>query len=94
MIDINKIHAIDIHTRAEEPCGCHINDSFDFLQASMAEYFRGPWKHPATVPKTANNIAIKILLPSIFLSMQNGRWDIVAMQMRKLEHWLQKTQAY
>ena len=37
-----KIHAIEIHTPAEEPCGCRTNDSYDHLQASMAEYFRGP----------------------------------------------------
>ena len=26
MIDLAKVRAIDIHTHAEEPCGCHADD--------------------------------------------------------------------
>ena len=26
MVDITKVRAIDIHTHAEEPCGCHADD--------------------------------------------------------------------
>jgi len=53
MIDITKIRAIDIHTHAEEPCGCHADDGYDDLQASMAKYFSARWSHPPTIPETA-----------------------------------------
>lgn len=53
MIDFDKIRAIDIHTHAEEPCGCHTDDGYDDLQATMAQYFGAPWKHPPTIEETA-----------------------------------------
>ena len=53
MIDLEKIRAIDIHTHAEEPCGCHEDDGYDDLQSTMASYFGAPWKHPPTIPETA-----------------------------------------
>ena len=34
-------HAIDIHTHAEEPCGCHADDGYDDFQAGMTAYFNG-----------------------------------------------------
>ena len=55
MVDISKVRAIDIHTHAEEPCGCHADDGYDDLQATMAKYFRAPWSHPPTVPETARH---------------------------------------
>ena len=53
MVDITKVKAIDIHTHAEEPCGCHADDGYDELQAAMANYFGAPWKQPPTIPETA-----------------------------------------
>ena len=53
MVDITKVRAIDIHTHAEEPCGCHADDGYDDLQTTMAKYFGAPWQHPPTVPETA-----------------------------------------
>lgn len=53
MIDLTKIRAIDIHTHAEEPCGCHSDDGYDALQGAMARYFRAAWEHPPTVEETA-----------------------------------------
>ncbi len=53
MIDLSKIRAIDIHTHAEEPCGCHSDDGYDDLQTTMAGYFGAPWQHPPTIPETA-----------------------------------------
>lgn len=53
MVDISKVRAIDIHTHAEEPCGCHGDDGYDDLQSTMAAYFRAPWKHPPTIEETA-----------------------------------------
>ena len=53
MVDISKVRAIDIHTHAEEPCGCHVDDGYDDLQSTMAKYFRAPWEHPPTIPETA-----------------------------------------
>ena len=66
MVDITKVRAIDIHTHAEEPCGCHADDGYDDLQATMAKYFRAPWEHPPTVPETAahRDKAIRRLLAS------------------------------
>ena len=53
MVDISKVRAIDIHTHAEEPCGCHGDDGYDDLQTTMANYFGAPWQHPPTIPETA-----------------------------------------
>ena len=53
MIDISKVCAIDIHTHAEEPCGCHADDGYDDLQSTMANYFGAPWEHPPTIADTA-----------------------------------------
>jgi len=53
MIDLAKIRAIDFHTHAEEPCGCHADDGYDDLQTTMAKYFGAPWTHPPTVVETA-----------------------------------------
>lgn len=53
MVDFSKIRAIDFHTHAEEPCGCHSDDGYDDLQSTMAGYFGAPWKHPPTIPETA-----------------------------------------
>lgn len=55
MINIDSVRAIDIHTHAEEPCGCHADDGYDDLQRSMARYFRAPWSEPPTVPETAEH---------------------------------------
>jgi len=33
---IDDVVAIDIHTHAEEPCGCHPDDGYDDFQAQMA----------------------------------------------------------
>lgn len=40
MIEPAKVRAIDIHTRAEEPCGSYADDGCDEFQATMAKYFR------------------------------------------------------
>ncbi|MBV6651376.1 MAG: amidohydrolase family protein, partial [Hoeflea sp.] len=53
MIDFSKVRAIDTHTHAEEPCGCHADDGYDDLQSTMAKYFGAPWEHPPTIPETA-----------------------------------------
>ncbi|EAQ46622.1 MAG: 4-hydroxyphenyl-beta-ketoacyl-CoA hydrolase [Roseobacter sp. MedPE-SWde] len=53
MVDISKVRALDIHTHAEEPCGCHSDDGYDDLQSTMANYFGAPWQHPPTIPQTA-----------------------------------------
>ena len=53
MVDFSKIRAIDIHTHAEEPCGCHSDDGYDDLQTTMAKYFGAPWSHPPTIAQTA-----------------------------------------
>jgi len=53
MVDITKVRAIDVHTHAEEPCGCHADDGYDELQSTMAKYFGAPWQHPPTIPETA-----------------------------------------
>ena len=52
MIDLNSVRAIDIHTHAEEPCGCHSDDGYDDLQATMAEYFGAKIVQP-TIDQTA-----------------------------------------
>jgi len=66
MIDLNKIRAIDIHTHAEEPCGCHSDDGYDELQSTMAEYFGAPWKHPPTIPETAQHYREQKIAAVIF----------------------------
>ena len=53
MGDFDKVRAIDFHTHAEEPCGCHTDDGYDELQSTMAKYFGAPWTHPPTIPETA-----------------------------------------
>ena len=53
MVDISRVRAIDIHTHAEEPCGCHPDDGYDELQSTMAKYFGAPWQHPPTISETA-----------------------------------------
>jgi predicted TIM-barrel fold metal-dependent hydrolase len=52
MVDISKVRAIDIHTHAEEPCGCHSDDGYDDLQAAMAKYFGAKVVQP-TIDQTA-----------------------------------------
>ncbi len=66
MIDLENIRAIDIHTHAEEPCGCHPDDGYDDLQSTMAQYFRAPWKHPPTVPETAAHYRAQNIAAVIF----------------------------
>ncbi len=66
MVDITKIRAIDIHTHAEEPCGCHSDDGYDELQSTMASYFGAPWTHPPTVPQTAAHYRAQNIAAVIF----------------------------
>ena len=66
MIDLSKIRAIDIHTHAEEPCGCHSDDGYDDLQSTMASYFGAPWQHPPTVPQTAQHYREQNIAAVIF----------------------------
>jgi hypothetical protein len=66
MIDLAKVRAIDIHTHAEEPCGCHADDGYDDLQSTMAKYFGAPWKHPPTVPETAEHYRSQSIAAVIF----------------------------
>ncbi|TPE48198.1 amidohydrolase family protein [Amaricoccus solimangrovi] len=66
MIDLAKIRAIDFHTHAEEPCGCHADDGYDDLQAAMAEYFHAPWDHPPTLPRTAAHYRTQGIAAVIF----------------------------
>jgi len=66
VIDLAKIRAIDIHTHAEEPCGCHADDGYDELQSRMAEYFGAPWKHPPTVRETAAHYRAQNIAAVIF----------------------------
>jgi len=53
MPDLDKVVAIDFHTHAEEPCGTHADDGYDDFQAGMTAYFKSPFKHPPTIPETA-----------------------------------------
>ncbi len=53
MVEFAKVRAIDFHTHAQEPCGCHGDDDYDDLQATMASYFGAPWTLPPKVPGTA-----------------------------------------
>ena len=66
MIDLSKIRAIDIHTHAEEPCGCHSDDGYDDLQSTMASYFGAPWQHPPTIPQTAAHFREQNIAAVIF----------------------------
>jgi uncharacterized protein len=66
MVDISKVRAIDIHTHAEEPCGCHPDDGYDELQSTMAKYFGAPWRHPPTISETAAHFRDKNVAAVIF----------------------------
>ncbi|MDA0962200.1 MAG: 4-hydroxyphenyl-beta-ketoacyl-CoA hydrolase, partial [Proteobacteria bacterium] len=66
MIDLASVRAIDIHTHAEEPCGCHEDDGYDDLQSTMARYFRAPWQHPPTIPETAAHYRAQKIAAVIF----------------------------
>ena len=66
MVDFTKIRAIDFHTPAEEPCGCHADDGYDDLQSTMARYFGAPWSHPPTVPETAAHYRAQNIAAVIF----------------------------
>ena len=66
MVEITKIRAIDIHTHAEEPCGCHADDGYDELRSTMAKYFGAPWQHPPTIPETAAHFREKNVAAVIF----------------------------
>ena len=52
-MNVDDLIAIDIHTHAEEPCGCHPDDGYDDFQAAMATYFKAPYEHPPTMVETA-----------------------------------------
>ncbi len=66
MLDLGKLKAIDFHTHAEEPCGCHADDGYDDLQTTIAGYFRAPWKHPPTVEETAAHYRAQNIAAVIF----------------------------
>jgi uncharacterized protein len=66
MVDISKVRAIDIHTHAEEPCGCHPDEGYDELQSTMAKYFGAPWQHPPTISETAAHFREKNVAAVIF----------------------------
>jgi uncharacterized protein len=66
MVDISKVRAIDIHTHAEEPFGCHADDGYDELQSTMAKYFGAPWRHPPTISETAAHFREKNVAAVIF----------------------------
>ena len=66
MIDISKVRAIDIHTHAEEPCGCHADAGYDELQTTMAKYFGAPWQHPPTMVETAAHYRAQNIAAVIF----------------------------
>jgi predicted TIM-barrel fold metal-dependent hydrolase len=66
MVDFSKVRAIDFHTHAEEPCGCHADDGYDDLQTAMAKYFRAPWEHPPTIPETAAHYRAQNIAAVIF----------------------------
>ncbi|MBO6774794.1 MAG: amidohydrolase [Marinibacterium sp.] len=65
MIDISKVRAIDIHTHAEEPCGCHSDDGYDDLQAAMAKYFNAKIVQP-TIDETAAHFRAQNVAAVIF----------------------------
>lgn len=66
MVDLSKVRAIDIHTHAEEPCGCHSDDGYDDLQSTMASYFGAPWSHPPTIHQTAQHYREQNIAAVIF----------------------------
>ncbi|MCA0922586.1 amidohydrolase family protein [Pseudooceanicola nanhaiensis] len=66
MLDFSTIRAIDFHTHAEEPCGCHDDDGYDDLQTTMAQYFNAPWTHPPTIPQTAAHYRAQNIAAVIF----------------------------
>ena len=66
MLDLAKLRAIDFHTHAEEPCGCHADDGYDEFQAEMAQYFHAPWKHPPTIEETAAHYRAQNIAAVIF----------------------------
>ncbi|HSF65083.1 MAG TPA: 4-hydroxyphenyl-beta-ketoacyl-CoA hydrolase, partial [Paracoccaceae bacterium] len=66
MIDFSRVRAIDFHTHAEEPCGCHADDGYDDLQTRMAQYFGAPWTHPPTMPETAAHYRAQNIAAVIF----------------------------
>ncbi|CAM3646579.1 amidohydrolase family protein [Paracoccus yeei] len=66
MIDLAAVRAIDFHTHAEEPCGCHADDGYDDLQSAMARYFRAPWAHPPTIDQTAAHYRAQNIAAVIF----------------------------
>lgn len=66
MLDLAALRAIDFHTHAEEPCGCHADDGYDDLQSAMARYFRAPWAHPPTIDQTAAHYQAQNIAAVIF----------------------------
>lgn len=65
MVDVTKVRAIDIHTHAEEPCGCHQDDGYDDLQAAMAKYFNAKIVQP-TIDETAAHFRAQNVAAVIF----------------------------
>jgi predicted TIM-barrel fold metal-dependent hydrolase len=55
MIELDAIQAIDFHTHAEEPCGCHPDDGYDDFLGGMAKYFGADYTHPPTIQQTADH---------------------------------------
>ncbi|QEU08482.1 amidohydrolase family protein [Paracoccus yeei] len=66
MLDLAALRAIDFHTHAEEPCGCHADDGYDDLQSAMARYFRAPWARPPTIDQTAAHYRAQNIAAVIF----------------------------
>ncbi len=66
MVDFASVRAIDFHTHAEEPCGCHADDGYDDLQAAMAKYFGAAWAHPPTIEETAAHYRAQNIAAVIF----------------------------
>jgi predicted TIM-barrel fold metal-dependent hydrolase len=66
MVDFSSVRAIDFHTHAEEPCGCHADDGYDDLQTTMAKYFGAPWSHPPTIEETAAHYRAQNIAAVIF----------------------------
>lgn len=67
MVDYAGVRAIDFHTHADEPCGCHSYDGYDDLQSAIAKYFRAPWSHPPAIPETAAHYRAMNIAAVIFL---------------------------
>jgi predicted TIM-barrel fold metal-dependent hydrolase len=65
MVDLSKVRAIDIHTHAEEPCGCHTDDGYDDLQHAMAKYFNAKIVQP-TIDETAAHFRAQNVAAVIF----------------------------